>query len=166
MSNLIDCKECGHSVAKSAKTCPNCGVDKPGKHPPPPPTTSEQVVTFIILALIIGGVYFWMRETPEERQARIAEESRIEEENRQAGFHCLSSLNGSHRLLARAVQESLRNPDSFEHIETRITPVDSNGEHLLFMEYRATNGFGGVTTGLVTASVSNSDCGITILTND
>ena len=30
---LAKCKECGHQIAKSAPTCPNCGVKDPGKGP-------------------------------------------------------------------------------------------------------------------------------------
>ena len=30
---LTKCRECGHQVAKSAPTCPNCGVKDPGKGP-------------------------------------------------------------------------------------------------------------------------------------
>lgn len=30
MPNLVECKSCKHSVDKSAKVCPNCGVSKPG----------------------------------------------------------------------------------------------------------------------------------------
>lgn len=30
MPNLVECKSCKHKVDKSAKTCPNCGADKPG----------------------------------------------------------------------------------------------------------------------------------------
>ncbi|MGZ5586800.1 MAG: zinc ribbon domain-containing protein, partial [Methylobacter sp.] len=28
---LKPCRECGHLVSKSARTCPNCGVSKPAK---------------------------------------------------------------------------------------------------------------------------------------
>ena len=43
-----------------------------------------------------------------------------------------------------AVKERLRNPDSFEHIETVILPIDVNRRHLVAMKYRAENGFGGM----------------------
>ena len=34
MPNLTRCKDCGREVSKRAKTCPHCGVSKPGKAPP------------------------------------------------------------------------------------------------------------------------------------
>ena len=86
-------------------------------------------------------------------------------EDRRKGFHCLSSWDGSHRELADAVKVSLRDPRSFEHSETRITPVDADGNHTLMMEYRARNGFGGMNVGQVAATVKNSDCSFQIIVN-
>jgi len=59
-------------------------------------------------------------------------------------------------------EKRMRDPDSFEHIETRITPVNSNGQHRLTMKYRAKNGFGGMTVGVAVATIRNSDCFATI----
>lgn len=87
-------------------------------------------------------------------------------EKRKAGFHCLSSWDGSHRDLVRALKLTLRDPDSFEHIETKITPVNDKGEHGLMMNYRARNGFGGMNVGSLLASVKNSDCSFEIIANE
>lgn len=62
-------------------------------------------------------------------------------------------------------REQLRDPDSFEHIETRITPVDDDGQHLLFMRYRAANGFGGLNLEQLVATVENDDCSFQIFSN-
>lgn len=86
-------------------------------------------------------------------------------EKRRTGFHCLSSWDGSHRELVRALKTTLRDPDSFEHIETRITPVNDEGFHALMMNYRARNGFGGMNIGRLAASVKSSDCSFEILAN-
>lgn len=80
-------------------------------------------------------------------------------QDRQKGFHCLSAWDGSHSEVVRRVKTRLRDPDSFEHIETRITP-NQNGEHKLMMQYRARNGFGGMTVGTAVATVANSDCSV------
>lgn len=93
-------------------------------------------------------------------------EAAKEDADRKAGFHCLSKWDGSHRDLVRAVEPSLRDPDSFEHIETRITPVNDKGFHLLTMKYRARNGFGGMAIGTLRATVKNSDCSFEILSNE
>lgn len=77
-----------------------------------------------------------------DEQARKAAE---EAENRRLGFHCLSAWNGSHRAFANLVKDQLRNPKSFEHMETRVSPVKPDGRHAIIMTFRAENGFGGMT---------------------
>ena len=52
----------------------------------------------------------------------------------------------------------MRDPGSFEHIETRIKPVDSSGNHLVWMSYRGRNGFGGMATDSIIVKIRNSDC--------
>ena len=93
------------------------------------------------------------------------EERRLAAEavKKRKGFHCLSAWDGSHRGVIQAVEKRLRDPDSFEHIETRISPVNNNGEHILSMEFRSRNGFGGMTVSVAMAKVRNSDCSATVL---
>lgn len=83
-------------------------------------------------------------------------------ETRRKGFHCLSAWDGSHPEFRRSVKSRMRNPKSFEHIETRAAPV-SGGRHTIIMTFRAENGFGGMTVGQAVGSYSNSDCSATIL---
>ena len=106
------------------------------------------VIGCVILAATIAGCG---GETPEERR-----------EQQRRGFHCLSTWDGSHRGVVKFVRDRVRDPSSFEHVETSITPVSDSGEHELLMRYRATNGFGGVSVGLATATIQNSNCVATI----
>ena len=108
----------------------------------------------------------WQAMSREERQAelrRISEEQahRNLRENSD-GKHCISSWSGEHRELAHYVKSDLREPDSYEHVQTVIMPVDEDGEHTLVMRYRARNGFGGMGAGNVIAQVQNSDCSFEI----
>lgn len=160
MANLAKCRDCEHEVSKSAKTCPNCGVAKPA-----------QQQTSTLTGLIAIGLIVWAGsalvdggtpETPEQRQQRVVAEDREAEEDKRKGFHCLSAWDGSHRAVVSYVEQNLKDPDSFDHAETRITPVNENGEHLLVMQYRAKNGFGALTIGNATATIKNSDCSATI----
>jgi hypothetical protein len=64
--------------------------------------------------------------------------------------------------LVDEVQESLREPDSFEHIDTRIGPAE-NGSHVLAMRYRARNGFGGMNVSKVYATVRSDDCSFQLI---
>lgn len=99
----------------------------------------------------------------EERQREQAAEARAVEEERTAGFHCLSSWDGSHRNFKQDVERRMREPDSFEHIETRVTPVSANGTHTIMMKYRARNGFGGMNVGTAIGTYSNANCQHTIV---
>ncbi|MEO5759686.1 MAG: hypothetical protein ABIQ51_22850 [Mesorhizobium sp.] len=81
-------------------------------------------------------------------------------EDHRKGFHCLSAWDGSDSALVAKVNENLRDPSSFEHVETRISPVDSEGNHRVVMEYRARNGFGGLNVSIAKGTIRNSDCAL------
>ena len=106
-------------------------------------------------------------ERERQEAAAAAERERQEKqaklEERRKGFHCLSAWDGSHSDFKRAVKEMMRNPSSFEHIETRIAPVNDEGNHSLIMTYRAENGFGGMNTGQALATIRQSDCSYSIV---
>lgn len=84
------------------------------------------------------------------------------EEERRKGFHCLSGWDGAHPEFKRLVKEQLRDPDSFEEVETRITSVNSSGYHNIFMTYRARNGYGGYNVEQATGVFRSSDCAIRV----
>lgn len=100
----------------------------------------------------------WRAIQAAEQQAAADAAEAEDAELRRKGFHCLSTWSGAHRGVVAAVKAQLRNPDSFEHIETRITPVSGEGAHQLFMDYRAENGFGGMTISTALAVVQQVDC--------
>lgn len=112
------------------------------------------VFGFLAYSCVSGG-----KESPEDRAARIAKEAM----DQKMGFHCLSAWDGSLPEFKRKVKSLMRDPDSFEHIETRVTPVDASGEHMVFMKYRARNGFGGVNVSTAIGTFKNSDCSSTII---
>lgn len=91
--------------------------------------------------------------SPEEKSAQNAEEVR-------KGFHCLSSWDGSHSGLVKSVKNNLRDAGSFEHVQTKIGPVNNEGKHFIMMTYRAANGFGGMNLESASGEVNNSGCGL------
>ena len=101
------------------------------------------------------------KEAERVEQERLAEAEAAEEQRK--GFHCLSAWDGAHRDFRRDVKNMMRDPDSFEDIETRITPVNSEGYHNILMTYRARNGFGGMNVGQALGLVRNSDCKATVI---
>lgn len=98
------------------------------------------------------------RAEAEAAQAAAAKEK----SDRISGFHCLSAWDGSNRSFVRQVKAQLRDPDSFDHDETRISPV-KNGQHLVTMRYRARNGFGGMNVATAIGSVDAASCEATVL---
>lgn len=90
-----------------------------------------------------------------------SERAKREAETRRWGWHCLAPVTRQHRALKRAVLRHMKDPDSFEHIETRTTEADENGNHNLTMTYRARNSFGGMTGGQVYAEFDNESCNVT-----
>ena len=84
-------------------------------------------------------------------------------DEKRKGFHCLSPWDGSDRDVVRLVKKDLRDPDSFEHDETRISP-ENQGKHLLVMIYHAKNGFGGYNKAAVTAILDHETCRVISIT--
>ena len=79
-------------------------------------------------------------------------------QDRQAGFHCLNAWDGSQFSVVDYAKARMRDPGSFEHIETRIKPQDSQGNHLVWMSYRGRNGFGGTAVDTIIVKIRNNDC--------
>lgn len=75
-----------------------------------------------------------------------------------SGDHCLSGWDGSFPRLKEAVKLELRNPRSFEHVETVRSPVDAKGTFGLIMTYRAENGFGGMNVEAIGVEVNAKTC--------
>jgi hypothetical protein len=85
-------------------------------------------------------------------------------EDRRKGRHCLSKWDGSNRSTVDQIKAQLREPDSFEHIETSIYPND-NGEHGSWIQYRARNGFGGMNVDRMYARIDHETCVARLLPN-
>ena len=175
----MECRECGYLISGNATTCPRCGVKIEKKR-------GFFKLHFIIsltmfgVALFLVGLYSSRPITPEEQAAAdnnekwqaylgeisiqskkaeiiVASPELKDAENFRKGFHCLSSWNGSHREAVVRVKSVLNDPDSFEHDETKVTPVE-NGVHHFLMKYRATNSFGAVVRGAATGTFAQDDC--------
>lgn len=122
------------------------------------------VFKFLLFASIFAFLMYSCseREDSPEVKAQKAEEIRIA---KQKGFHCLSQWDGTHRRLIADFKPTLRDPASFEHIETKITPVN-NGQHTLFMKYRAKNAFGGYVINDLVAKIDHDTCRATVIANN
>ena len=94
-----------------------------------------------------------------KEQKRIAQELEAERQkqeefnkNRKENIEKqFSGWDGSHPKLSRMIEEKCRNPDSYEHIDSRYR--DDGNSIYVITKYRAENGFGGMTIGTVSANV-------------
>lgn len=106
-------------------------------------------------------------ETTAEHDAAIpaqqAQDAAETEARRKKGFNCLSPLDGHQIALILAVKQQLRDPASFEPIETKVGPMDATGKHAITMSYRARNGFGGMNVATAVAIMTNEGCAIELL---
>lgn len=149
--------------------------------------------TLFVLALsqaLVAGINS-LPDAPEEEQAQVAEpdtddvakeaaiaepETKQEEvsppaalpapsmtDEERRGMHCLNNWDGSHWKMQAEIKRRLRDPDSFDHIETRIAPIDEVGNHSIFMKYRARNGFGGMNIQQAIGVVDNKECELQIV---
>jgi hypothetical protein len=119
---------------------------------------------FAALGWVVIGVFVWIKLADDSEPDPAAEATKAAEqaEHKRKGFHCLEG-DGTHFEVIKAVKKQMRDPDSFEHVETRVVPVNEKGQHTLTMKYRAKNGFGGMTIGSALSTFTNSDCAATVL---
>jgi len=116
------------------------------------------VVVIAAVALIVTCVVAVMGGS-ESSDADKAEEKR-------KGCHCLSVWDANHSGLEDLVRIVIKDPNSMETIQTRITPVDVNGNHRITMEFRSRNSFGGMVVNTATSSMDNDTCEATLLEVD
>jgi hypothetical protein len=71
---------------------------------------------------------------------------------------CLSRSDGSMPQLVQSVKQHLREPDSFQLIQTIAKPVGDDGMQHIWMSFRARNGFGGINVNAATGTVDHPSC--------
>ena len=159
------CRHCGSNFGGSTASLADRTIDGGGK--------GVAIGCGLVCTIIFLGLAFLLNQCSDARKAEEAREkveaaqaakaaAAEEAEEKRKGFHCLSSWDGSHRQVVEAVKQRLRDPDSFEHVETMILPVNASGKHGLIMKYRARNGFGGLNVGQAAAIVDNKTCNATL----
>lgn len=168
-----ECPRCAEHIKKAAKVCKHCGYEfSPAEIEAQNAADAKQKAAAGkgcgILIAIVFGLFVIGSIIPENEQDKAAAEATAkveadkEAEDRRKGFHCLSAWDGSSREFAEDVKSQLRDPESFEHVETRITPANPEGLHTVAMQYRARNGFGGMNASTAIGTVRQSDCSATV----
>ena len=83
------------------------------------------------------------------RLAPVTEEDELRAKAIKAQF---SSWDGSHPAVTRAIKDTMKNPDSFSHVESTFREV--NDYILVMCKYEGTNGFGAVVREIVGVKIS------------
>lgn len=96
-----------------------------------------------------------------EKEAARAKKLAEEKEKKALGRHCFEAT-GEHIDFSVKLMRRLRDPDSFEMIETRVAP-ENEGINIVTMKYRARNGFGGMNVSTAIALMDNESCDIEIV---
>lgn len=122
---LRPCKECKKEISTSAKVCPHCGKRQG--------TTAGAGCLAVIGVLVLIGVIGSLTEHKSETALSPAE--RVTKQKEEAAFD--RAVRG-----AKALRDSMRDPDSFKLSEALIMP-----DGTICYEYRARNGFGGMNFG-------------------
>ena len=160
---LKTCPMCAEKIQSAAKVCKHCGHKFTAAELKSEDTASALGGCLVIL--VLGALVYscsGMGESSEEKAAREKKETAQTAEDRRKGFHCLSGWDGSHSDMVTQVKRILRDPSSFEHAETRITPANAQGKHQIAMTYRARNGFGGMNVDVARGEVDQTNCSVSI----
>jgi len=141
------CRRCEKEITPDIPKCPHCGAMLP----------SLSAMQILIAPFALIGIGIWALS------AYVGGgDKTTNKRDPNKGFHCLSTWDGSHDGFKSEVKSKMKDPKSFSHVKTRITPK-KNGQHFIYMDYRAKNSFGAVTTGTAKGKVDHDDCSHTVL---
>ena len=120
--------------------------------------TADKVAYFVIAVLAIG---FFMnmcsQDTAYEKQLKLTGRAA---DARKDGQNCLTGWSGWHKGAKRYLMENLKDPESFEHISTKVAPRGGE-QHEVTMRYRARNSFGGMSVETLSGIGYDSSCYVT-----
>jgi hypothetical protein len=112
------------------------------------------------LKLILGGILFFLiwfliEKFSSSSSSTKTETSTTPKTNEERANSLTSGWNGSIPSVVKFVKNSMNDPDSFEHVETRTGFYETNN-FIVSMKYRGKNPFGGVITKYIDIKVDYS----------
>lgn len=103
--------------------------------------------TVVLVVLISGYLIFPPDSSDAEQPAETEEDPTLFD---RLGSD-LSSWNSSYRPLVELTKQSMNNPGSFEHVESRFREIGDDRVHVI-MVFRGENAYGGTVTNTVEAT--------------
>ena len=167
--DIVDCPECGRTFNISAidlerykklQTAPvavDTASTEPVKQKKKLPTWAILLIAFFGLGLL-GNIVGGSRNdnssgaNSETSATPVADSTTPKKEEAKAkddDSKYFSSWDGSNRELVYFVKQNMKDPDSFEHVETRFN--DNGSSYDILMKYRGKNSFNATVTQAVTA---------------
>jgi len=134
MGNLVECKTCKKEVAKTAKTCPHCGVESPN-----PKNEGLQAFYGFIILLVIVSVIMYSCSGDDRTPEQIAQD-KIESDNRECKNTTMAGI-----MSQGFIKERLRSPATADFPFTPVS-VTYLGDcvHVVKSYVDSQNGFGAI----------------------
>ncbi|MHA8088829.1 hypothetical protein U8593_00850 [Aquirufa antheringensis] len=107
-----------------------------------------------LVGLIIVIGLLW-NAVPNDTDSNFSKSKSTPKTNEERVSELQSGYDGSIRSVVKFVKNSMNDPDSFEHVETR-TGFYEKGNFIVSMKYRGKNPFGGVITKYIDVKVDYS----------
>ena len=155
-SAKFTCPACAEKIAIEALKCKHCGETFTPEQVKQRKAANDKKTAIGCGVMLAIGLIVLIPACISDNKNRPEIEAKQAEEKRK-GFHCLSSWDGAHTAFRDAIKSKLRDPNSFEHDETKLGPI-KDGEHYIIMNFRSRNGFGGMVEGFANGRIRNDTC--------
>lgn len=153
MANLTECRECGHTISKTARSCPSCGSRKATTFYQRHPIFSWIFLIFIVLpftAIFLLATFQTSNYKPADPiPAKVLTKEETEEKLKQEAIadkkrDMERRFRANTRQLVKITLKNLRDPRSAEIVGSATKIRENEKEDVTCLIIRSRNGFGGM----------------------